>query len=178
MRIDRQQTAALVVDYQEKLVPVMHEKEQLLRCSEILLKGLKVLEIPMYITQQYTKGLGTSVKEITDAIEDTAYTDKLSFTAYDCVKEQIADKKFVIVSGISIASNAVHFVNKPTGNSFMLLGSSTWVRPEHTANTPLPRCVIEDGSSALVKDAQLRNASSSIFNNVEGNSTSFSFLHP
>lgn len=100
MRIDREQTAALVVDYQEKLVPVMHEKEQLLRCSEILLKGLKVLEIPMYITQQYTKGLGTSVKEITDAIEDTAYTDKLSFTAYDCVKEQIADKKFVIVCGI------------------------------------------------------------------------------
>ena len=100
MRIDREQTAALVVDYQEKLVPVMHEKEQLLRCSEILLKGLKVLEIPMYITQQYTKGLGTSVKEITDAIEDTAYTDKLSFTAYDCVKEQIADKKFVVVCGI------------------------------------------------------------------------------
>lgn len=100
MRIDREQTVALVVDYQEKLVPVMHEKEQLLRCSEILLKGLKVLEIPMYITQQYTKGLGTSVKEITDAIEDTAYTDKLSFTAYDCVKEQIADKKFVIVCGI------------------------------------------------------------------------------
>ena len=100
MRIDREQTVALVVDYQEKLVPVMQEKEQLLRCSEILLKGLKVLEIPMYITQQYTKGLGTSVKEITDAIEDTAYTDKLSFTAYDCVKEQIADKKFVIVCGI------------------------------------------------------------------------------
>ena len=100
MRIDREKTVALVVDYQEKLVPVMHEKEQLLRCSEILLKGLKVLEIPMYITQQYTKGLGTSVKEITDAIEDTAYTDKLSFTAYDCVKEQIADKKFVIVCGI------------------------------------------------------------------------------
>lgn len=100
MRIEREQTAALVVDYQEKLVPVMYEKEQLLRCSEILLKGLKVLGIPMYITQQYTKGLGTSVKEITDAIEDTAYTDKLSFTAYDCVKEQIADKKFVIVCGI------------------------------------------------------------------------------
>ena len=100
MRIEREQTAALVVDYQEKLVPVMYEKEQLLRCSEILLKGLKVLEIPMYITQQYTKGLGTSVQEITDAIKDTAYTDKLSFTAYDCVKEQIADKKFVIVCGI------------------------------------------------------------------------------
>lgn len=100
MRIEKNQTAALVVDYQEKLVPVMHDKEQLIRGSEILLKGLKELEIPMYITQQYTKGLGTSVQEITDAIGDVTYTDKLSFTAYDCVKEQIRGKKFIIVCGI------------------------------------------------------------------------------
>ena len=100
MRIEREHTAALVVDYQEKLVPVMHEKEQLIHNSEILLKGLKVLDIPMYITQQYTKGLGTSIKEITDAVEDVAYTDKLSFTAYDCIKDKISKKKFVIVCGI------------------------------------------------------------------------------
>ena len=65
MRIEREHTAAIVVDYQEKLVPVMNEKEQLIHNSEILLKGLKILDIPMYITQQYTKGLGTSIKEIT-----------------------------------------------------------------------------------------------------------------
>lgn len=100
MRIERKETAAIVVDYQEKLVPAMHEKEQLIHNSEILLKGLKVLDVPMYITQQYTKGLGTSIKEITDAVEDDAYTDKLSFTAYDCVKEQIRDKKYIIVCGI------------------------------------------------------------------------------
>lgn len=100
MRIEREHTAALVVDYQEKLVPVMHEKEQLIRNSEILLKGLNVLNIPMYITQQYTKGLGTSIKEITDAVEEVAYTDKLSFTAYDCIKDRITTKKFVIVCGI------------------------------------------------------------------------------
>ena len=100
MRIEREHTAAIVVDYQEKLVPVMSDKEQLIHNSEILLKGLKILEVPMYITQQYTKGLGTSVKEITDAVEDTAYTDKLSFTAYDCVADKISSKKYIIVCGI------------------------------------------------------------------------------
>ena len=100
MRIEREHTAAIVVDYQEKLVPVMNEKEQLIHNSEILLKGLKILDIPMYITQQYTKGLGTSIKEITDATEDMAYTDKLSFTAYDCVADKIASKKYIIVCGI------------------------------------------------------------------------------
>lgn len=100
MRIEREHTAAIVVDYQEKLVPVMNDKEQLVHCSEILLKGLNILEIPMYITQQYTKGLGPSIKEITDAVGEESYTDKLSFTAFDAVKDQISAKKYIIVCGI------------------------------------------------------------------------------
>ena len=52
MRIEQEYTAAIVVDYQEKLVPVMSDKEQLIHNSEILLKGLKILEVPMYITQR------------------------------------------------------------------------------------------------------------------------------
>lgn len=100
MRIEREHTAAIVVDYQEKLVPVMNEKEQLIHNSEILLKGLKILDVPMYITQQYTRGLGTSVKEITDAVESDTYIDKLSFTAYDSVADKIAAKKYIIVCGI------------------------------------------------------------------------------
>lgn len=100
MRIEREHTAAIVVDYQEKLVPVMSEKEQLIHNSEILLKGLKILDIPMYITQQYTKGLGMSIPEIQEAAETTEYIDKISFTAYDSVKWKLRAKKYVIVCGI------------------------------------------------------------------------------
>ena len=57
MRIEAEHTAALVIDYQEKLVPVMHEKENLICQSGILLRGLNVLGVPMFLTQQYTKGL-------------------------------------------------------------------------------------------------------------------------
>ena len=53
MRIEREHTAAIVVDYQEKLVPVMNEKEQLIHNSEILLKGLKILDIPMLKKKSY-----------------------------------------------------------------------------------------------------------------------------
>ena len=75
MRIEREHTAAIVVDYQEKLVPVMSQKEQLIHNSEILLKGLKILDIPMYITQQYTKGLGMTISEIQEAADTTEYID-------------------------------------------------------------------------------------------------------
>lgn len=100
MRIERNETAALVIDYQEKLVPVMHEKKSLIQNSSILLAGLQLLGIPMVITQQYTKGLGTTVKEITDAVGTEEYIDKISFTAFDCVEEKIQDKKFIIVCGM------------------------------------------------------------------------------
>ena len=56
MRILGEEAIALVVDYQEKLVPVMSERESLIDRSQILLQGLKILSIPMIITQQYTKG--------------------------------------------------------------------------------------------------------------------------
>lgn len=100
MRIEREHTIALVVDYQEKLVPVIHDTDKLIHNSCILLEGLKILGVPMVITQQYTKGLGMTVEEITQAAGTTEYIDKISFTAYDCVKEQISAKKYVIVCGI------------------------------------------------------------------------------
>lgn len=100
MRIEKEQSVALVIDYQEKLVPVMNDRELLIHNSEILLKGLQALEVPMYITQQYTKGLGMTVKEITEAAGTSAYTDKISFSAFECIKDKIWDKKYVIICGI------------------------------------------------------------------------------
>ena len=64
MRIEKEQTVAIGIDYQEKLVPVMHKKEKLIENSRILLSGLSTLEVPICLTQQYTKGLGETVPEI------------------------------------------------------------------------------------------------------------------
>ncbi|MEF9840307.1 MAG: isochorismatase family protein [Lachnospiraceae bacterium] len=100
MRIKAEQAVALVVDYQEKLVPVMSDKEKVVRNSVILLSGLRALEVPICITQQYTKGLGTTINKITEAIGTTQYIDKIAFSAYSSVKDFIAAKKFVIICGI------------------------------------------------------------------------------
>ena len=100
MRIERENAVAVVIDYQEKLVPVMDEKHKLIQNSSILLAGLKVLEVPMVLTQQYTRGLGMTVKEIMDAAETDEFVEKIAFSVYDDVKEMIEGKKFVIVCGI------------------------------------------------------------------------------
>ena len=100
MRIIREEAAAVVIDYQEKLVPAMHKKEELIRNSQILLKGLKILGVPMCVTQQYTKGLGMTVSEIQEAAGTKAYMDKISFSTADVTAEQIQGKKYVILCGM------------------------------------------------------------------------------
>lgn len=84
MRAYADETAVLVIDYQEKLVPVLADRQAFLQRSEILLRGLMALEIPAIVTQQYTRGLGETVEQIRgiDGMPDAF--DKLSFS---CIKE-------------------------------------------------------------------------------------------
>ena len=81
MRILAEDTMALIVDFQEKLVPVIDHQETLLQNTAILMKGLKALGIPMIVTQQYTKGIGMTVPILSDILgDDFAYEDKLTFS--------------------------------------------------------------------------------------------------
>ncbi len=103
MRITDKDTAVLVVDYQEKLIPAMYEKEELIKTSRVFLSGIKELEIPMVVTQQYTKGLGATIPEIAECIGDFSAYDKLTFSG--CGTEEIFSaikalgKKNILVCG-------------------------------------------------------------------------------
>ena len=64
MRIKRQDSAGMVIDIQGKLFPHMNDKEALLKKCLMLIEGLKVLNVPLVITEQYPKGLGATVDDI------------------------------------------------------------------------------------------------------------------
>ena len=80
MRILSEQAACLVIDIQERLVPVMDEKEALIKNCGILIQGLQALGIPILVTQQYTKGLGGTVPDISSLIPDFSYFEKRDFS--------------------------------------------------------------------------------------------------
>lgn len=104
MRIHTENTVAMVIDYQEKLVPAMSAKESLLKKSAILLSGLRALGIPMIVTTQYAKGLGDTVPQICEAIgKEAVIIDKNTFSALenDEVKQALpATTKNIIVCGM------------------------------------------------------------------------------
>lgn len=55
MKCKRDDTAVLVVDYQEKLIPAICNKDTLIPRTRILLEGLRQLGVPIIISEQYPK---------------------------------------------------------------------------------------------------------------------------
>ena len=100
MRIKREDAAALVVDFQEKLVPAIADYEELMKRAGILLKGLRILQVPMIVTQQNTRGLGMSVPEIWEASGEKEYQDKMDFSGLRVTEPLIRGKKYILVCGM------------------------------------------------------------------------------
>jgi nicotinamidase-related amidase len=80
MRILREDTVAVLVDVQEKLLPHIHQGDLLLSKCLQLIKGLQLLEVPVIVTEQYVKGLGVTVPELREALPDYSPVEKLTFS--------------------------------------------------------------------------------------------------
>ena len=80
MRIFSSDTVALVIDIQEKLFPHINNHDRLLSNCKVLLSGLNVLDIPIVATEQYPKGLGSTINDISGLIKNFSPIEKLSFS--------------------------------------------------------------------------------------------------
>ena len=76
------QCALVVVDIQEKLLPPIFQKEQLIRNAELLIRAAGILKIPALVSTQYAKGLGKTVPEITSLLPQTEAIDKQLFSCF------------------------------------------------------------------------------------------------
>ncbi|HAP19912.1 hydrolase [Frisingicoccus caecimuris] len=104
MLIKAENTAAIIVDVQEKLMPAMFNQEEVEKNVNRLVAGLKLLEVPMIVTQQYTKGIGMTIPSVIETFgDDFSYMEKTSFGVYGeaPIKEAIdgLGKKNIIVCG-------------------------------------------------------------------------------
>ena len=104
MRILKENTIGLVVDIQERLVPVMEENELFVQNCIKLIQGLQILGLPLLVTQQYTKGLGETIPEIKSVIKDFQYIEKKDFSCFDnqevAAKLKLTGVKNILICGI------------------------------------------------------------------------------
>lgn len=85
MRIFREATQLLVIDVQSKLFPHIHEHEEIEKNCNILIEGFKVLDLPIVVTEQYTRGLGETIDSLKDHLGD-AY-NPIEKSTFSCCRD-------------------------------------------------------------------------------------------
>src|SRR5260370_14539415 len=71
-----------VIDIQERLLPPIHEKERLIRNSQLLIRLANTFSLPVVVTTQYSEGLGHTVPDIMSLLPGNKPVDKLEFGCF------------------------------------------------------------------------------------------------
>jgi isochorismate hydrolase len=67
--LNREDAVLLEIDIQERLVPVMKYRDQVIKNTQILITAAKEMGFPVLATEQYPKGLGRTVPELLEMID-------------------------------------------------------------------------------------------------------------
>ena len=112
--IEREDSILVIIDMQEKLFPVMAEKEVLANQVMKLVRFSKIVGLPVIITEQ--EKLGPTLAEIKGELAPAAPVPKVDFNCFGCeafvkrVRE--LDKRTLILCGIEahicVAQTALH----------------------------------------------------------------------
>ena len=106
-RLHRADAFLVVIDVQEKLMPVIDGHDEIARNIDRLVRGCKVLDVPALLTEQYVRGLGPTIAPVRTAFEETfGYEpiEKNCFSGWGCAEFvtalRLLQKKHAIVAGI------------------------------------------------------------------------------
>ncbi|AYJ80787.1 hydrolase [Aliarcobacter cryaerophilus ATCC 43158] len=104
MRINLEETLFCLVDVQEKLFPHIGNKDELERTLPILVKGMKTLDIPIIVNEQYKKGIGETIPVLKELVSEYTAYEKTTFSG--CQSDEILNafkksgKNNIVVAGI------------------------------------------------------------------------------
>jgi nicotinamidase-related amidase len=84
VKLEKDRCVGVLIDVQERLHPHMQDAASVEAHCRTLLDGLAVLGVPVVATEQYPKGLGTTVRGIDAALEAAGATrvEKIEFSCF------------------------------------------------------------------------------------------------
>ncbi len=100
--LDKKQCALVIIDVQVKFAPVIEDIQAITMQMEKLIKGCRLHDIPVWMTEQYPKGLGKTVPELLRYFSKNELFEKMTFSAADHLHSALKDHmiKQVILAGI------------------------------------------------------------------------------
>jgi nicotinamidase-related amidase len=90
----------LVIDVQERLMPVISESERVFKNVNMLLEGCAILGVDRVLTEQYPKGLGHTCGEVNASEMDVFEKDCFSCLLQDKLAGRLKGKKSLVVCGV------------------------------------------------------------------------------
>jgi nicotinamidase-related amidase len=101
--LSRTESKLLIVDVQEKLVPLIANAQQMIGNCRRLVQGAKILEVPVSATEQYPKGLGSTVgplKELFGEIPEKHRFSCAEALNWGTAAEQTDNRFQIVIAGI------------------------------------------------------------------------------
>ena len=93
-------TALVVIDLQEKLMPVINNGDRVVGSVNKLIAGAGHLDVPVVVTEQYPKGLGHTVSKLELAGHQPIEKNCFSCLLSDPVKSKLEGKRALILCGV------------------------------------------------------------------------------
>jgi nicotinamidase-related amidase len=145
LRLNRETTALLVIDIQERLLPVIDGGAEVERRAAVAIQGAEVLGVPVLATEQYPKGLGPTVASIRSLLGNAVLPEKTSFSC--CGVDEIdARLRELAPESLLIAGIETHVCVSQTcldllarGITPVLLADSAGSRHRHDHDIALAR---------------------------------------
>jgi nicotinamidase-related amidase len=130
--VSREESRLLIVDVQQKLVPHIHQRERMIFNCSRLIRGAKVLGVPVSATEQYPAGLGATVEPLAELLGDIP--EKIRFSCTETLEwvaaaEAEDDRDKIIVAGIE-----THVCVQQTVLDLLALGYRPYVPADAVAS--------------------------------------------
>lgn len=101
MKLDRGKAALVVIDVQEAFRKAVPAFDGIAAATATLVRGAGELGVPVLVTEQYPKGLGSTVAEISEHLpEDARRFEKVRFSASEAEGFDLGDREQAVVCGI------------------------------------------------------------------------------
>jgi len=105
-KLDVLRASVLLVDVQEKLLPAIQRHAGVISACRQLLEGARLFKLPILVTEQYPKGLGSTERTLMGAVDTTMtqVIEKPTFSAWEHepIRQvmRTLDRPQVLVAGI------------------------------------------------------------------------------
>lgn len=121
--LSRKESRLLIIDVQEKLVPKIVNLDRMLANCRLLIQGAKILNVPVFATEQYPKGLGHTVGQLRELLD--APPEKLRFSCAEVLEwgtaaEQADNRYQIVVAGMEAHVCVMQTVLDLLGSGFQV----------------------------------------------------------